>query len=47
MTDQYSRDITFQVMVGNYLGKEQAKKDIETLKSLGFETKFRNLKSAY
>jgi hypothetical protein len=47
LTDQYSRDISFLVMVGNYLTKEQAKPDSDKLKGMGFNPKFKDLKSAY
>lgn len=47
MTDQYSREISFIVLVGNYLSKEQAKAEVDRLKALGFDVKMRDLKSAY
>jgi len=47
LTDQYSRDISFLVMVGNYMTKEQAKPDADKLKGMGFNPKFKDLKSAY
>jgi hypothetical protein len=47
MADQYSRDISFIVLVGNYANKEQANEDIKKLKTLGVVGKLRDLRSAY
>jgi hypothetical protein len=47
MADQYSRDISFQVMVGNYAAKEHATTDLNKLKGMGIVGKMRDLKAAY
>jgi hypothetical protein len=47
MADQYSKDISFIVLVGNYAAKEQANEDTKKLKTLGFSGKLRDLRSLY
>ncbi|MCS6967374.1 MAG: SPOR domain-containing protein [Cytophagales bacterium] len=47
LTDQYGKDISFLVLVGNYLTKEQAQTDAERLKGMGFPPSLHDLKTAY
>jgi hypothetical protein len=45
--DQYNNDISFVLMVGNYVTKKEAEETVEKLKKLGYSSKIKDLRSFY